>query len=347
MQTAGASSVAKASADIFYGSEVWARFQKNVLNAQDSTSKGARTVASAISSCNGVVSTGTRLTVSNTNAVEDLNAAQEQQIRDLHGRMVAQNSLNGSLRTANDAELDYRTAVLDAKSAHKELNDLRKHGKQGTEEYARAEIAAAQADQQKADALNAMREAQHQANVATIAGTTDTANLTAAGQKYAENLNKATDELQKWKSKLDTVPKDKRTEVKAEIKKAQANVDRIKREIAGIKGKTVTLNVKATGGGTVRAVVNGKLTQFVVNASGGIWPARPGGYLSTIAEAGVDEAAIPLRKDSRSRALLAYASNAILGTPAGGNVFNISGSKLDAETIQQAVNRSLVASFGG
>jgi hypothetical protein len=175
----------------------------------------------------------------------------------------------------------------------------------------------------------------------------DTANLTAAGQKYAENLNKATDELQKWKSKLDTVPKDKRTEVKAEIKKAQANVDRIKREIAGIKGKTVTLNVKATGGGTVRAVVNGKLTQFVVNASGGIWPARPGGYLSTIAEAGVDEAAIPLRKDSRSRALLAYASNAILGTPAGGNVFNISGSKLDAETIQQAVNRSLVASFGG
>jgi len=290
-------------------------------------------------------------------AASDLAGAQSQVagtaadvIRGLDGMKTAMDSIAGTTRTAKDAQLSWRTAILDAAAANRRVRELEKDGKKGTEEYARAKITQEQANIRLKDSTEAYREAQ-------LAANEKLADASEKTRGYKGELDKATNRVINLKAKLDSVPKSKKAEVKAEIAQAERDLKRIKAKIdAAAKPRWVDLNVRASGGGSVRAVLDGKLTRFVVNAYGGIWKSRPGGYLSTIAERGVDEAAIPLENTPRSRALLAQAAARINGSSApamamaggpGMAPIQIYGSRNDAEVIRQVVRQEFADLFGG
>jgi len=195
----------------------------------------------------GTATKATALTMEKeADAAEGASDAVDKQVRSLQGLLVAETDLEGRKRTAKDAELAYRSALLDSKDAHAAVNKLVKEGKKGTEEYRRALIDQERAELALADATQINREEQHKLNEAFVTGGDKTKALTAEGEKWTEKLNKATDRVGALTAKLETVPKSKQTEIKAEIAKAQANVDKIKAQIAGIKDKSVTITVTMT-----------------------------------------------------------------------------------------------------
>jgi hypothetical protein len=174
-------------------------------------------------------------------------AATQGLIRDIEGLKVAEDSVNGTVRTATESQLAYETALLNSQDAHAAVNKLKSEGKQGTDEYARALIAERTAELSLKDAKAASTEAMHAANVALVTGSSSTKTLTADQQGLVSKLDVATAKVAGLKLKLDTVPKSKQTELKAEIKQGEKNIKRLTDQIAGVKDKTITINVKKGG----------------------------------------------------------------------------------------------------
>ena len=124
-----------------------------------------------------------------------------------------------------------------------------------------------------------------------------------------------------------------------------------------IKGKTIPITVRiitSQVGGSIRAVINGKLSQIAL-ATGGIIQPVSGGVMARIAEAGIAEAVIPIKRDARSYELLAQTMKLMgVGGAAGGGstyapVINVyADSMSDKRAIHSVVKAALAdAARGG
>lgn len=247
-----------------------------------------------------------------TDATEDAADATDKLTRSLKGELVALDSLQAKKRGAKDAELDWREAVLAAKDAQEEVTRLRKEGKQGTDEYEKAVIALERAELRLADASNIAKEEQLEAARTYVRSKTGVENLSAGQDKLAQKLAKASDRVQRLKAKLETVPKEKRTEVEAKIDKAEKAVERIKGKLKNIPDETVTIKVKVDAENH-KLIVNGKPMSMFVRSSPDTELAAGGSFskptYALIGETYEKEYVINAdrlkRGDARQRALLA------------------------------------------
>lgn len=227
--------------------------------------------------------------------------------RSLEGVNVEADTVEGNMRLAADAMRDYREAMLNNKDAAAEVKRLEKEGKKGTEEWTRAVLAAEEAHQRLNDSRGENLDAIHDLNVALVTGSSKTENLTTEQSQLIGELDKASGRVAKLKGKLDTVPKSKRAKIEAEIEKAEKDLEKIKAKIAGVKGKSIQVRVSFAGSGSIkRAVVDGKLTGWVVNRHGGMYDQPTAALIGeTYEREYVINAALLARGDRRQRSLLA------------------------------------------
>lgn len=247
------------------GNRIEKAYQKTgkSTSAQERASDTADEMSAAIDGASAAMSTYDSATSGAADSSERL-------IRGLDGVKTAADGVGGTLRTAAEAQRDYERAILDRKAAQAEVERLEKAGKKGTEEWTRAVLDAADADQRAADAKGENLDAIHAMSLALVTGSSSTQTLTRDQASLVGELDRASGKVASLKAKLDTVPKSKRSKVEADIKEAEKRVEKIKAKIEGIPSeRNVRFNVSFTGGGQVRAVVDGMLTQFVVNADGG------------------------------------------------------------------------------
>jgi len=170
--------------------------------------------------------------------------------------------------------------------------------------------------------------------------------LTGEQKDLGSQLIIAAGKVDTLQAKLKTVPASKRTELKAEIDKSKENVQTIKDKIAGLHGRTLSVKVNMTGGGKLVGGPPGWSNigwHMQSYALGGILKAQSGGRIVRVVEDRDDEAIIPINNRPRSLALLQETARRMGVMSGGGNVFNISGEKQDADYIAVAVRRELSA----
>lgn len=274
-------------------------------------------------------------------------------IRGLDGLETESDGVEGNMRTAADAMRAYRESLLASKDATERVTELEKEGKKGTEEWTRAVLDAEEANQRMKDSRGENLDAMHDLNVALVTGSSKTKNLTGDQIKLIDELDTASARVAKLKGKLDTVPKSKRSKIEAEIEQAEKDLERIKAKIAGVKGKTITVRVTFAGSGNIkRAVVDGKLTGWVVNRMGGVYDQPTAALIGeTYEREWVINGDLLARGDRRQRALvsslLEYAARgqrAAMPAAGGGDTLQIINNGLaDMEgAVTIATKRALV-----
>lgn len=268
--------------------------------------------------------------------------------RAMDGTKAPADSLAAAERAAKDASLSLKGAILDHAGAHERLNQLRKDGKQGSDEYKRAQLEVEQTELRVKDATADSADAVQVYN--------DKLNAVppAVNTKVTASTGVASSAITGFKSNLFTIPPSKGTKVTAETAAATKNVTFLKSHMSSIKDQKATITVTAAAT-AAKNTINGIAAKLGFSwrlAQGAIIPRTAGGVSAIVGEGGYDEAVIPLNRSPRSMMLLAQAAQAILGTVRtaapgqGGIVINIAGSKQDADTIaiaaENAVRRVLI-----
>jgi chromosome segregation ATPase len=182
-------------------------------------------------------------------------------------------------------------------------------------------------------------------------------NLKEVVKQYGKNSDEAriaTLELEKAQRDATTASSnfaDAQRDVKDATRRATANMTELKKKVDAIK-RSANLAAgaldKMYGAGAgdasrASASYGGRQDR----AYGGIEKARPGGVTVRVAEAGSDEAIIPINTRARSYALLGETMRR-MGLPQSGQsiVVNASGSRADAQYIEVAVKNALRSVLG-
>lgn len=244
--------------------------------------------------------------------------------RDATGKI---RNLNLAMRTLQGDNLDAAEALLANKDAHRAVKEavtaydkaVRDSGK-GSDEAAQAQrdLSQAQIDAGRSDIALTESKAKLRESINKMrdAGMSNSDMLKALGK----NGYNAAVKLGLIKPAVDKIPKGKTVKVTAETAAAKSRIESVREQLGNLSDKDVRIRVSATGGGTIRAVVSGQLTQFLVNHQGGIYN-RPA--LTAISETGDTEGIVNMthlaRGDRRQLGILAQ-MNRVVGGMLGGGV---------------------------
>lgn len=276
--------------------------------------------------------------------------AQVNLARALDGTMVAVTDLTALERASSEADIAKAEATIASHRALKDMNTTLKEHHASKKLIAAADRAVKAGEPQalaflekhkkltdsdKRAILEAAKAYQEVRDKAADARTAADAASKAKPMKpqsvrdYAAEVKKASDKVATLKAKLDTVPKDKQTKIKADIRQAEKDLKAAKKRLDDFR-QTKIPQVKVDKAPAMqsieaikralKAIPNEKVLVSVERsgtvtpqAYGGITRARPGGELQIHAERGVDEAAIPIEDTANSWALVGRTVAGMLG----------------------------------